>query len=82
MQRVSVICPRCGKAFETSDLYTKKGAKPVVSADETDDAVDDELVIPDFGFSDDESTDVEIADDSGELLAKTEINDMKLIDGE
>ncbi|MDR2458772.1 MAG: FYDLN acid domain-containing protein [Holosporales bacterium] len=81
MQRVSVVCPNCGKTFEVVELFTKKSTRPAVETDVID-IEDDELVISDFAFEEDESENTTLSEDSNELLVKTEINDMKLVDEE
>jgi hypothetical protein len=81
MQRASVVCPSCGKAFEAFELFTRKANQQVVDNDVVN--VEDEgIVISDFGFEEDESENTALSEDSSELLVKTEIDDIKLVDEE
>ncbi|MDR1333384.1 MAG: FYDLN acid domain-containing protein [Holosporales bacterium] len=79
LQRTSLVCPNCGSAFESSDLWAKKGLK-LLAADVEEDVIDEELAISDFGFSEEETEDVELSEDSGEILVETGIDDIKRID--
>jgi uncharacterized protein (TIGR02300 family) len=79
MQRSSVVCPSCGRAFEALELFTRGPNQQVVDRN----AVDvDVLVTTDFRFEEDESENSALAEDPNELLVKAEIDDMKLVDEE
>jgi hypothetical protein len=82
MQLTSVVCPNCGKTFDVSELFTKKSNRPVVVETDVIDIEDNVLVISDFGFEEGESENTVLSEDSNELLVKTEIDDMKLVDEE